>query len=497
METRSKKRKIEKPKVLYEVDSEYNSESDKDYFPEDIDSNLAETNPIAYNNLNLVKTELLKNEPNIIKILEEPLLLSDRAKLLQLYEIYKNYEPSTEQWLELRNNVNICFTNAKNNYIQYNRYSPEQHKNMEKQIDILEKYNPNIDLRYKILQLNTSMENKKIIYNKYKELSNKNTNDDEYGKLISWINWAISIPHNNIKYFPFSKNKLTQFLLNISEEMDKELYGMKSVKEQILLFVSAKLQNPHMKKCSLGLIGSPGVGKTHISRLLSKILDFPFEQISFGGVSSSDFLKGHEYTYIGAQPGEIVKCLKRMKYKNGILFFDEFDKISDNKDICSALLHITDPIQNCEFRDKYLSEITIDLSYLWFIYSMNSFPTDNALKDRIYTIHVEGYSIQDKICIVKDYLFPKSLTNINISPLSIIIKDDIGEYLIKKYTNWETDEGIRSLEKIVNNIVSKIDFIIKHQDKKGTLKGFNISFNINKYIKYPLYITKNIIDILC
>ena len=101
-----------------------------------------------------------------------------------------------------------------------------------------------------------------------------------------------------------------------------------------------------------------------------------------------------------------------MKYKNGILFLDEFDKISDNKDLCSALLHITDPIQNSEFRDKFLSDITIDLSYLWFIYSMNELPTDSALRDRIYTIEVPGYQLEDKICIVIDYLFPKALKNI-------------------------------------------------------------------------------------
>lgn len=362
---------------------------------------------------------------------------------------------------------------------------------------MLENYNPDIDLQYKILELDTTLQNKQIIYSKYKELCNKHNNDDEYGKLRTWINWAIYIPHNNIKICPFSKNKLTQFLRHVSNEMDRELYGMTHVKEQLLLFISAKLQNPHMKKCSLGLIGAPGVGKTHISRLLAKILDFPFEQISFGGVSSADYLKGHEYTYIGAQPGEIVKCLKRMKYKNGILFLDEFDKISDNKDICAALLHITDPVQNSEFRDKYLSELTIDLSYLWFIYSMNNYPTDTALKDRIYTVTVEGYTIKDKICIVKDYLFPKSLKNINIYEKSILIDDDITDYLIKTYTNWEVDEGIRSLEKIVNNIVSKIDFIVKHQDKNGLLTGFDVSFNMNKFLKYPLNLTEDMINILC
>lgn len=472
---------------------------DDDYTPdtdnEDL-SNLMHTNRQAYNNFRETKMEIMKTEPKIINILSEPFLLKDRSRLLQMYEIYKSTEPSTQEWLTARNDVNALLEECKNNYAQYNRYTKKQHQEMTEQLEVLESYNPNVDLQYKILQLNTSIENKKTIYNTYKQLYDMKRDDEERGKLRNWINWAISIPHDSIQTFPFSKNQLTDFLRQVSNTLDKELYGMKLVKEQILLFVSTKIQNPHMKKCSLGLIGKPGVGKTHVSRLLAQVLDFPFEQISLGGISNPDYLKGHEYTYIGAQPGEIVKCLKRMKYKNGILFLDEFDKISDNKDICSSLLHITDPIQNIEFRDKFLSDITIDLSHIWFIYSMNELPTDSALRDRISIIEVPGYQLEDKICIITDYLFPKALKNINTPKNSIKISQKVAKYIIKKEKKWETDEGVRTVEKSVNTIVSKIDFIIKHQDKKGNLNGFNMSFDMKKVLKYPVTLTEEMVDIL-
>lgn len=496
--------KLRKTKrVRYEENDSDSSEFDDDYTTDknngiklDLE-NLRNTNNNAYNNFMETKSEILKTEPDIIKILSEPLLTQDRARILQMYEIYKSTTESTLEWLNIRNNCNKLFDECKNNYSQHCRYTKEQHNDMKKQLTILEKFNPNIDLQYKILQLNTSLQNKQTIYNRYKELTEMVMDDDERGKLRYWINWAISIPHDSIKLFPFSNNQLTVFLRNVFTILDRELYGMKTVKEQILLFVSSKIQNPHMKKCSLGLIGAPGTGKTHVSRLLARVLDFPFEQISMGGISNPDFLKGHEYTYVGAQPGEIVKCLRRMKYKNGILFLDEFDKISDNKDICSALLHITDPVQNSEFRDKFLSDVTIDLSYIWFIYSMNEFPTDSALRDRIHTIEVQGYELNDKICIIKDYLFPKSLKNINVPSNSINISNKVAEYMIKRKENWEKDLGVRSIEKDVNNIVSKIDFLVKHQDKKGHLKGFDLSFDMGKFIRYPVNLTNDIIEVFC
>jgi len=492
-----------KKRVRYQYNESDESESDEDYKDSESDEDYKEKPKMgnlskkAHNNLIETKIEILKTEPKIVKILTEPLLTHDRAKLLQLYEIYKSTTPSTLEWLTVRNNCNKLFEECKNNYTQHSRYTQKQHTEMKTQLTLMESHNPNMDLKYKILQLNTNTENKQSIYSRYIELTDMEMDDTERGKLRHWLDWAISIPHDSIQTFPFSKNQLTDFLRHVSNILDNELYGMEMVKEQILLFVSSKIQNPHMKKCSLGLIGAPGTGKTAISRLLASVLDFPFEQISMGGISNPDFLKGHEYTYIGAQPGEIVKCIRRMKYKNGILFLDEFDKISDNKDICSALLHITDPIQNSEFRDRFLNGITIDLSYIWFIYSMNELPSDSALRDRIYTINVPGYELTDKICIIKDYLFPKSLKNINTPSNSIIISKKVAEHIIKRKENWKLDFGVRSVEKDVNNITSKIDFLIKHQDKKGNLKGFHLSFNMSKVIKYPINLTCEMVNILC
>ena len=75
------------------------------------------------------------------------------------------------------------------------------------------------------------------------------------------------------------------------------------------------------------------------------------------------------------------------------------------------------------------------------------------------------------------------------------ITKNTAKYLIEKISSNE-DKGIRTLEKTINNIVTKLDFIVKHQDKSGNLKGFNMSFNIGKFIKYPITLTDEIINIL-
>jgi ATP-dependent Lon protease len=474
-----------------DTDEEDTDYEDDEYNMEKLELNLKKEDLEAYNSLLKVKDELVKTEPNIIKILKEPMREIDRSRLVQYYEIYKSSEINTEDWLDARDKVNKMHKDYTLGYAEYSKYSPEQHKKMETEVNTFSSYDSQLALKYKILGLTASKDAKQIIYNKYLEFVEMKPADDEYGKLKHWIKWATDIPHDRIKTFTY-QNNLTSFLQHISKRMDEELYGMKQVKEQLLIFINSKLLNPNMKKCNLGLVGLPGVGKTAISKLLASVMDYPFQQIFFGGVSNPDFLKGHEYTYVGAQPGEIVKCLKRMGYKNGILFLDEYEKVSKNKAVCSALLQITDFTQNHEYLDNFLGEFTIDLSHLWFIYSMNKLPEDDALKDRIFSIEVPGYNYEDKCQIIQNYLIPKALKNSNIPKGSITISDKATRYLISKVCD-PFDKGVRTVDKAIDDIMKKINFIIKHQDETGKLIGFNVSFKLGHKLTLPLNITESLL----
>lgn len=442
-----------------------------------------------------IKKKIRELEPDINKILSSKMLDSDKIELYELVNVYKQEDSLSVYKLELKKSINKRYEEAISKYKKYKEYTEDDHKKyIEKEKQLVE-YNSVENIKYDILKLQTSEKNRKVIYNEYIRLCKMSVLDDEVLKIKNWLKWALLIPHDKMQKYNYREGEIKNILKEVSIKMDNELYGMKKVKEQILLFLNSRLMNPDMKKCSLGLLGPPGCGKTTIVRLLAKVLNYPLEQISLGGTNSSEFLKGHQYTYVGSEPGEIVKCLARMSVKNGIMFFDEYDKITKNKDVCSALLHITDNSQNSDFQDNFLSGITIDLSHLWFFYSMNKKPTDAALNDRIFYIDVEDYSQYDKVSIVKEFLTKRACKNIGWKEENIIISDRAAEYLVEKISP-KTIHGIRSLENSIIDIVNKINFLYNYQDKYGKVNDFDVMFKLKRKVQLPFTIEKEDIDIL-
>ena len=179
---------------------------------------------------------------------------------------------------------------------------------------------------------------------KYKEklyfmLSNCDE-EDKNGKIKEYIQQAVNIPFNKIQFT--IPSDIETFCFKFRNILDKRLYGLDKVKEELITTLCCKMFTSNAKYKAIALVGPPGIGKTSIARCIADVFDIPFQQISMNGISNSSDLTGHNYTYIGSQPGMIVKALIKMKCNNGVMFFDEIDKAnnSSNGSVAKCLMNI-------------------------------------------------------------------------------------------------------------------------------------------------------------
>jgi ATP-dependent Lon protease len=340
--------------------------------------------------------------------------------------------------------------------------------------------------KYKIEKIFSFIEN---LINKINQINLSSSNDfvknfklTNESDLIDFFEKTKYYPDNT--YLTYSKiyqefvSIRKSYMEYVNKVLEQTVYGHVSTKKHIKCIISQWLSGGFKTGVVIGIQGPPGVGKTTmIKGALSKCLidyidydldcDEPFVKIisedtklndvnssgrpfcfmSLGGTTNGSTLSGHNITYHGATSGDIVKHLKEAKVMNPILYFDELDKISNTEhghEISSVLTHITDPVQNSHFTDRYFAEVKIDLSKCIIVFSYNDTSRiDRILLDRIQEIRLNPIKQKEKLIICKKFIIPEICSQLGYNPNDISISDDKLDLVISEYT---LEAGVRKLK---------------------------------------------------
>jgi len=366
--------------------------------------------------------------------------------------------------------INKPFEDENNNYLD-SLPTDEKDKLLKMEEKIKEINISNIPLRYKILDSNLEDNAKALLMQKVIFFEKLEPHQSEYFKMKKFMDGILNIPFKIYKglkisslleskeNFPNKILEIREFITNLKNKLNCGTYGQNNAKNSIIEIVAKWISNPKAEGNVIGLCGPPGTGKTSlIKNGLSKALDLPSSFISLGGAMNSSFLEGADYTYEGSKWGRIVDILMENKCMNPILFFDELDKITDDKygeEIISFLIHLTDFSQNSSFQDKYFSGIEFDLSKCFIIFSFNDKNKLNPiLRDRINIVEMDSFNINDKIIIAKNYCIENICKNVGIDKNIIKISDETFKTII---INYCPEKGVRKVEQCLNSLVMKIN----------------------------------------
>ncbi len=291
-------------------------------------------------------------------------------------------------------------------------------------------------------------------------LERSNGQSPEQSWIRTWLDRVLELPWGKR-----SDDRLD--MIEAREVLDADHTGLEEVKDRIVEYLGVRKLRAERGMSEAGegrrgagaiiaLIGPPGVGKTSLGESVARAMGRSFVRVALGGVRDEAEIRGHRRTYVGAQPGRLVRAITEAGTMNPVVLLDEVDKLSAggwSGDPSSALLEVLDPAQNHTFRDHYL-EVELDLSDVVFIATANVADTiPGPLLDRMEVVRLDGYTEDEKVVIARDHLLPGQLDRNGLRPDDVDVDEAAIRHIVVDYTR---EAGVRNLERELAKVLRKV-----------------------------------------
>lgn len=301
----------------------------------------------------------------------------------------------------------------------------------------------------------------------------------EYDSVSRYLDWVVSVPW-------FSSTEDILSLPHAKQIMDSRHHGLEKVKERIYEYISVatlkraqQVDNETIKAPSFLLLGLVGTGKTTMGYSIAEALGRKFGRIPMGGMGDALQLRGRSRAYSDAEPGQIIKTLRRTSARNPVILLDEIDRVSEQarSDIMGVLVELLDPEQNRNFLDHFL-DYPIDLSEVLFVATANNTThVATAVLDRLEVLEMPTYSDEQKIIIAKSYILPRELHTAGLSAQDLAFEENVWPHIVRPLG---FDGGIRTLDRTISAITRKV----AKQKVEGAQRRITIADNnLKEYIE--------------
>lgn len=301
---------------------------------------------------------------------------------------------------------------------------------------------------------------------------------DEVDRTADYADWIVNLPWE-------ARSEDILDLNYARRVLDQNHYGLAQLKGRVLEFISVLKLNQQAQAparapilCFVGLVGT---GKTTIASSIAESLGKKFVRIPFGGMGDPLDLRGQSKMHPEAEPGQIIKSLRKIGVRNPVILIDEIDRVSEEgrSSIMGVLLELLDPEQNQAYVDHYI-DYPFDLSEVLFIATANNTTNiSTAVLDRLEVLPMPSYTDEEKIIIGKEYMLPRVVQESGLSAEAVSVDDGVWPMIVRPLGY---DAGMRSLERTIEGIARKIALgVVEGKLQKVSLTPENIKEYLTTY----------------